>query len=107
MSTERIDIEIREDGSRVVKRDIEEVGNAAQKASGQVITLQIMLNQAGSAALRAGGNFHIAQGGILGLGSSMYYLKRAIYALGAGLFLKELKEYIDTWIGIENSIRLS
>lgn len=36
MSTEQIDIRVREDGSRVVKRDLENIAPAAEKAAGSV-----------------------------------------------------------------------
>ncbi len=40
MTTETIDIRIREDGSRVVKRNIDEVGGSAERAAGGVDTLK-------------------------------------------------------------------
>lgn len=40
MTTENIDIRIREDGSRVVRRNIDDVGNSADRAAGGVDTLK-------------------------------------------------------------------
>lgn len=43
MATETIDIRIREDGSRVVKRNLEDVGNTAEKAASGVDILKLSL----------------------------------------------------------------
>lgn len=43
MTTETIDIRIREDGSRVVKRSLQEIGGAAEKSANQVDFLRNML----------------------------------------------------------------
>lgn len=48
MATETIDIRIREDGSRVVKRNLEEVGNSAEKSSDGVDMLKRALGALGT-----------------------------------------------------------
>jgi tape measure domain-containing protein len=77
--TERIDIRVREDGSRVVARSLEQVGEAGTKAAT----------------------------GVAGLQSSIGSLKTVMYGLASALMLRELKEYADTWMNISNSIKLS
>lgn len=53
MATERIDIIVSEKGSRVVKRNVEDIGNSARKAAGGVDQLQRLLGGlASGAALR-------------------------------------------------------
>lgn len=50
MATERIDIIVREDGSRVVKRNLEEIGQAGTKASGGLRELRGLLATIGAGA---------------------------------------------------------
>lgn len=62
---------------------------------------------AANAANQAASAIAHANRGTLSWTRSIYYLQHALHAVVGFLFLRELKEYIDTWIGIENSVRLS
>lgn len=79
MSVERIDIQIRSDGSRLVKRDLTDIARNADSATRSLYLLE----------------------------RSLRTLKYAVSLLAGALFLRELKEYSDQWIAYENNIRLS
>lgn len=54
MTTERIDIQVREDGSRVVKRNLDDIGNSADRAAGFIKTMGTVLAAVASAGAIAG-----------------------------------------------------
>lgn len=54
MTTERIDIVVREDGSRVVKRNLEDIGESADKAAGFIKTMGGLLAAIGAAGVVGG-----------------------------------------------------
>lgn len=79
MSTHNIDIQVREDGSRVVKRNIDGIGASADSATRNLYLLE----------------------------RSLRTLRNAMGAVAGGLFLNELRQYADEWIAIKNNIALS
>lgn len=78
MTTERIDIIVRDDGSRVVRRNLDDIGDSADKSAGFIEKLKRSL------------------GGMGGV----------IASLGIGFGIREIIKYTDTWVNLEGRLKL-
>lgn len=78
MTTERIDIVVREDGSRVVRRNLEDIGGSAR--TGAV--------------------------GVDRLHSSLGQLKTLMLSMGVGFGISEIIKYTDTWANLQGRLSL-
>lgn len=78
MTTERIDIVVREDGSRVVRRNLQDIGGDADRSAVQVDRLNSALSQ----------------------------IKSVLAGLGLGYGANEVIKYIDTWANLEGRLKL-
>ena len=78
MTTERIDIVVREDGSRVVRRNLADIGNTAGSTASTIDRLKNTLSSFGS----------------------------VIAAAGIGLGIRELIRYTDEWNNLNSKLRL-
>lgn len=103
MTTENIDIRIREDGSRVVRRNLEDVGNTARKSADAVDLLKkVLLTLGGAAAARE----------VLQLVDAYQTLQNRLRSTGlegdnlTGVYQALLKASNDTRSSIEGSVEL-
>lgn len=78
MTTERIDIIVREDGSREVRRNLEDIGASAQRGAGGVDRLHGAMSQ----------------------------LKLLLASMGIGAGIAELLRYTDTWASLTGRLSL-
>lgn len=76
----------RTEGGRVVKRTLDDVGNAADKATRSTKDLERQLNQTDRAAQLAG---------------------RAMGMLAGAFGLRELQRYVDTWSDLNSRVRIA
>ena len=78
MGTERIDIVVREDGSRTVRRDLADIGAGAAEGSK----------------------------GVNGLQNSLNNLKTMLAGMGIAYGIHEIIEYTDTWANLQGRLSL-
>jgi tape measure domain-containing protein len=62
---------------------------------------------AGNAAKGAGNHFNNTSNVVTQFVRNLWFLQMALQMLAGFFFLRELKQYIDGWIGVTNSIKLS
>lgn len=78
MTTERIDIVVREDGSRIVRRNLEDIGSGARAGASGVDQMRNSLNM----------------------------VKSLVLSMGLGYGVSEIVKYIDTWANLEGRLKL-
>lgn len=83
------------------------VGQVWTKNTQQAQQLAFGFMNAGNATQQAAQQAAAAAANVNGLTTSFWNLRNALYVLTTVLFLRELRDYIDTWIMVENSVRLS